>query len=345
MIKKLILLHKILIFVLVFSIAGCTKNKHEIDTSKTKLEVKTYRFEQKLFKCKSVKDILLLQKTEPNFYEIYVNNIMPRQISGLTSNKQDIAVELYKYIAHPNMDSLYKLTQEKFGNFKSFEGEIENVNKLIYHYFPDEKIEDLITFVSTFEYGSIYNESDKAFGIGLEMYMGRNFEIYSQLNPQNFPRYRQLKFEPYHIVPNCVKSFLNYKIPEANTSTFLDQAVYEGKKLYAMDLILPAYPDSLKIGYLNGQTEWNKANEKQIWAYLIEKDVLFSSDKSAYQQHFFNDGPFTTPFGNDSSPRAGAWLGWQIVRSYMKKNPGLTLSDLLFNKNHNQIFQKSGYRP
>ena len=345
MIKKLIILHIVLIITFFSGCSGCNKNKHVLNTNEIELNLKLERFEQDLFACKSVEDILKLKDSHSSFYPIYVNNIMPQKIRGMESNDNDVAVELYRYISHPDMDSLFQLTQDKFADFDVYFEELTDASKYIYHYFPEDKIETVTTYLSTFEFGSIYNEDAHSFGVGLDMYMGRNFEVYALLNPQNFPRYRVNRFEPQHITPNCVKSYLNAKVPQNKGSSFIDIAIYEGKKLYALDLILPELHDSLKIGYLAGQIEWNQAQEKNIWSYLVEKELLFSTTKSDFQQHFFNDGPFTTPFGNESSPRAGAWVGWQIVRSYMANNSNITLTELFNNQDHNAIFQACGYRP
>ncbi|MFB1002946.1 MAG: gliding motility lipoprotein GldB, partial [Bacteroidia bacterium] len=111
------------------------------------------------------------------------------------------------------------------------------------------------------------------------------------------------------------------------------------------DLPMPEHHDSLKINYHSGQIEYCEAQEKNMWTYLIEEEVLFSSDKNDYQRNYFNEGPFTAPFGNDSPPRTGAWIGWQIVRKYMNANPEVTIHDLLKDEDHQTIFQKSGYRP
>ena len=125
----------------------------------------------------------------------------------------------------------------------------------------------------------------------------------------------------------------------------MDQAIYEGKRLYLLDLLLPDAEDSLKINYTAQQQSWVIEQESNMWSYLIEREVIFNSNKNEFQKHYFNDGPFTTPFGNESAPRTGAWLGWQIVRAYMDKNPNITIYQLLADKNHQAIFQKSGYRP
>lgn len=326
-------------------IAGCGDNQHIKDLSNIDLELEVSRFEQDLFTCRSVKDILALRENNADFYAVYTNNLVAANVHRPGANDTDIAVELYKYISHRDMDSLFQITQEEFSDFGPYQEELEEAAKYIALYFPEEKIEKVTTFISTFQYGSIFNQKDKEFGVGLDMYLGSDFEVYQLLNPQNFPAYRTKKFEPYRIVPNCVKAFVDYKTPPHIGKNFIEQAIYEGKKLYLMDLLLPTHHDSLKMGYLTGQIEWIEDQEENMWKYLVEENVLFSSDKNDFQRHYFNEGPFTTPFGTESSPKAGVWIGWQIVRKYMNKNPKVTIAELLENRNHQAIFTQSGYRP
>ncbi|MGB1038247.1 MAG: hypothetical protein ACPGYY_06325 [Bacteroidia bacterium] len=343
--KNRIVLHKVFILIFVSLLASCKDNPHIKDLSNIDLELSTIRFEQDLFACKSVDDILQLNEEHPDFYSVFTGNLIAANVQRPGSNDTDVAVELYRYISHRDMDSLYKITQTAFPDFTDYTAQITQASKYIKHYFPDEEISGITTFISTFQYGSIFKQSDKSFGVGLDMYLGSDFEVYGMLNPESFPTYRVKKFEDHRIVPNCIQTFVDYKIPAYKSTSFIDQAVQEGKKLYLLDLLLPEFHDSLKINYLNGQIEWAESQEKNMWSYLIQEDVLFSSDKNEYQKHYFNEGPFTSPFGNDSSPRAGAWLGWQIVRKYMSENTEVSLNDLLSNKNHQDIFQKSGYRP
>jgi hypothetical protein len=292
-----------------------------------------------------VEDILNLATTNPDFYPVYVNDIVAANVQQIGANDTDIAVELYKYISHKDMDSLYSIVQSDFEDFSLYSLDLEDACKYIYSYFPEDSIATVTTFISTFQYGAVYDQMHKSFGVGLDMYLGSDFEVYGMLNPENFPMYRIRKFEPYRIVPNCVQTYADYKVPSFNDTKFIEKAVYEGKKLYLLDLLLPAAHDSLKINYTAGQIEWCKDQEENMWKFMVQEDILFSSDKNKYQKHYFNDGPFTTPFGNDSAPRTGAWIGWQIVRKYMDANPSLTIQDLLTDKNHQAIFQKSGYRP
>ncbi len=91
--------------------------------------------------------------------------------------------------------------------------------------------------------------------------------------------------------------------------------------------------------------EWCKDNEFNMWAYIIREKMLYSTDQNNIDK-FMKDGPFTSYFNHDLSPaRTGFWLGWQIVRAYMKNNPDVTLSQLLAEKSADKIFKESGYKP
>jgi hypothetical protein len=348
MLKKGILLNNILILLIFFvstTLGSCSKNKNVKDTSDNHTEMTVTRFEQDLFACRSVDQIKLLAQKHPVFYEIYIKNILGGMVQGIHSTPDDVAVELYRYIAHRDMDSLYKITQAKFGDFGQYAEELNEASKYIALYFPEDTIKKVTTFISTFQYGSVYLQEHKEFGVGLDMYLGADFEVYHIINPENFPLYRIRKFEPYRIVPNCVQTYIDYKVEEYDGANFIEQAIHEGKKLYLLDLLLPEAEDSLKINYTQEQQNWVQDQESNMWSYLIEKEVLFNSNKNEYQKHYFNDGPFTNPFGSESAPRVGAWIGWQIVRKYMDKNPNINIHQLLADKNHQAIFQKSGYRP
>jgi hypothetical protein len=126
---------------------------------------------------------------------------------------------------------------------------------------------------------------------------------------------------------------------------FLNNCIIQGKKKYMLDEFLPMVSDERKMGYTKDQLDWAKANELPIWTYFMEKDLLFSSNSSLYKR-FIADAPFSKFYlniDNESPGRIGSWIGWQIVRSYMKNN-NVTLQQLLQTKAE-EIFKKSKYKP
>jgi len=76
----------------------------------------------------------------------------------------------------------------------------------------------------------------------------------------------------------------------------------------------------------------------------VENRLLFDQSSLTISK-LVNDAPFTQYFSTESPGRTGAWLGWQIVRSYMKNHSGISLSELMADTDYQQIFSRSGYHP
>ncbi|HNW57071.1 MAG TPA: hypothetical protein PKM69_04815, partial [Bacteroidales bacterium] len=85
-------------------------------------------------------------------------------------------------------------------------------------------------------------------------------------------------------------------------------------------------------------------NESQMWQYLIENDLLFKTDQFMIRK-LTGEAPFTSYFTNESPGKAAVWIGFRIVESYMMKNPGITLEDLMKNTDVSGILEKAKYSP
>jgi uncharacterized protein YjaZ len=82
-----------------------------------------------------------------------------------------------------------------------------------------------------------------------------------------------------------------------------------------------------------------------MWRYFLEDQLLYSTD-SKLANRFINPAPFSKFYleiDNESPGRVGAWIGWQIVRSYMKNNE-VSLKQLLV-MDATEIFNNSKYKP
>jgi uncharacterized protein YjaZ len=108
---------------------------------------------------------------------------------------------------------------------------------------------------------------------------------------------------------------------------------------------LPSVTDAQKIGYSQEEMDWAKANEEQMWKYFVERELLYSTD-SQLDRKFLDPAPFSK-FGleldNESPGRLGRYMGWQIVRAFMEKNP-VGLQQLL-DMPADEILKKSNYKP
>jgi len=113
--------------------------------------------------------------------------------------------------------------------------------------------------------------------------------------------------------------------------------------LYVLDKLLPFTPDTLKIGYTKKQLEGCYANEANIWNLFLQNNFLYSIEP-AVNKNYMQDGPKTEELGDASPGFIGLFVGWQIVKKYMKKNSNLSLGELM-EMDSRKIFEESKYKP
>ncbi|MEM8520249.1 gliding motility lipoprotein GldB [Flavobacterium sp. PL12] len=312
------------LFVVVFSlfILSCNKkNKVESAVAAVPLELKVERFDKVFFETKPA-DLEKVKNEFPYFFP-----------AGNDDN-----VWLSK-MQDPLWKEVYTEVQKKYADFKPEKENLENLFKHIKYYFPETKTPKIVTIISEMDYNSKVIYADSLVIISLELYLGKNHKFYQ------FPNYLKKNFEQKQIAADVVSSFSATKIPPVIDKDLLSQMIYNGKQLYLKDLLLTEYSDAEKMGYSDEQIKWCDENENYMWRYFIEREMLYSNEQKLISR-FINPAPFSKFYleiDNDSPGRVGAWIGWQIVRSYAKNNE-VPIADLL-KLNAKELFEKSKYKP
>ena len=128
--------------------------------------------------------------------------------------------------------------------------------------------------------------------------------------------------------------------------SLLAKMVYNGKIMYFMKVSLPEVADSLIVGYSTGQMEWAETNQPGVWAYFLENNLLYETDYKRIQK-YLTDAPFTPGLGENSksAPKLGIFIGWQIVKKYMERNPETSLQLLMKETDAQKILTESKYKP
>lgn len=210
-----------------------------------------------------------------------------------------------------------------------------------YHY-PEKPVPQVYTYISGLNYESPAAYYDSVMIIALDLYLGEDFEPYRQVG---LPQYRIKRMNRQSILPDCFRHMAaTAHIEPGRLNTLLDRMVYHGKILFFVDNMLPDTPDEVKIGFTPEQLEWCRQNESNIWSFIINNELLYSTDYHKINS-LIQDGPFTAAFGNESPAMTGRWLGWQIVRNYAKENPGLSLQQIMDDPDSQGVLQNSGYKP
>ena len=308
---------------ILFAIISCKQEKsHVIDVSNIEVSVIVDRFEQQFYTSNDS----TLQGVKSKYpYLFPINN--------------PDSIWLHK-INDKNEILLFQKTQQIFEDFSNEEKQIKSLFQHVKYYHPTFKSPKIITLITDLDYNNKVMYADSLLFVSLDMYLGKNDEVY-----MDFPPYLSKNYEKSQLVVDIAKSISEKYLQEKSTRQFMDIIVSEGKKLYMVDCYLPEVIDSQKIGYTQNELDWINMNEAQIWKYFIENKLLYSTD-AELNKRFVEDAPFSKFYidiDKDSPGRVGVWLGWQIVRSYMNNN-SVTLQQLLQTSGE-EIFKNSKYKP
>ena len=241
-------------------------------------------------------------------------------------------------------DSLQLLLQDAvakvFSEIQPLEKKVSSLFKLIKYYFPRTKIPQIITLTNNVDYQIKTVYSDSLLLLSLDTFLGEDHPLY-----EGIPNYIRKELDQKYIPSQIVEKFSSYIMPPPENRTFLAQMLYEGKKMYLQDLLLPDQKDAIKMAYTEEELEWVKANEVYIWQYFIEKQVLYQTDPE-WVERFLEPAPFSKFYlqlDNESPGRIGRWIGWQIVRKYREQHE-ITIEDLI-KLPAQQLFNQSKYKP
>ncbi len=102
--------------------------------------------------------------------------------------------------------------------------------------------------------------------------------------------------------------------------------------------------EHFKMGFTEDQMKWCRNNEKQMWTYLVEEKLLFSTDQMTIRK-LTEDAPSTQFFTAESPGRAAVWQGLQIIRAFADRNPHLTLSQIMSQRDYQEVLRLSKYNP
>lgn len=330
-----------LFFLCITAFFAC-KQDHKPDVNAIKLDIKIKRFDRDLFSGKN-KDIISTNTTLAKNYGFFYDDFVHRMVGNPSLSNQEVLSGLYG-------DTAYTLLNHEvdriFPDLKQQEKELTETFKYIKYYYPKVKVPQFISFLSGFSYQVPIG--DNYIGIGLDLFLGKDSKYYSAM-VNRIPIYLSKNFTPEYIVPRVTEAFTREEIIKERDEdqNLLSKMVYNGKVLYFLDQVLPGnIPDSIKIGYTADQYNWCQNFEGNIWNYFLTQELIYQSDLQKIQT-YITEGPFTPGLGDQktSAPKLGFFIGWQIVKKYMKENPDITLQQLIAETDAQKILTKSKYKP
>jgi gliding motility-associated lipoprotein GldB len=310
------------VLLVIFIIACDSKSDVEKEIEKIPMDVKVIRFDKE-FGMAKVSDLGDLKNKFPEFFpKQYHDSIWVQKMQDTLQQQ------------------LFEEVMKKYPTEDKIQQDLNDLFQHIEYYFPQFNTPFVITTTSDVDYRDKIILADDLLIIKLDTYLGSDHFFY-----QDIANYVVEDMKGSQIIPDIASVYTQKYTPKIQSRTFLAQMIYYGRILYLKDLWLPNTSNSDKIGYSESQIIWAEENETEIWRNFVENEFLFSTNPKL-SSRFINPAPFSKFYleiDNDSPGMIGRYIGWQIVKSFMKNNDQdleqlLTLSE-------EEIFNKSKYKP
>lgn len=331
----------IMVMVTLCVFASCKRNPSKVNVSFVRAEISIKRLEKDLFTVNPnelIASVPALKKKYSGFLQLFSYVINTGDI-----NDSSFGDFLLRFCTDKQNNEVYTLAMKIYPDVKVMEDGLRDAFKHYLYYFPEKKVPGVFTCITGFNNSII--TGDSVLGIGLDRYLGADCEYYPRLE---IYKYIAARMTPEYIVSDCMYGWAasewDFTASGYQADNALARMIHEGKLKYFEKCMLPDETDEIVFGFSSDQLKFCRNNENQMWQYLIENDLLFKTDQFTIRK-LTGEAPFTGYFTNESPGRAAVWIGFRIIESYMMKNPGVKLKDMMANPDVQGILEKAKYSP
>lgn len=341
--KLVILIYAISLF------SSCEEVQKEAIPSIDRVTVdwELHRFDKELHEIaedsSNKEQLSILEGKYPKFYHLYFKHILP--LKG--DNGAELQENLYGFYQDSSIVELVGLTESVHGDLSEPMFELDQAFKYMKYYVPTFIAPDVYTFISEFANQIfIFPDMEKdGIGMGLDMFLGDRYP-YDLMSRENsaFSSYLVRTFNSEHMVRKTMFAIIDDMVGPPPGDRLLDHMIHNGKKLYILDKVMPMTPDSIIMEYSSEQMEWVLDSELGMWAFFFDEDLFYETDMMKINK-YINPSPNSPGMPDGSPGRTANYMGWQIVRAYMKKYPSTDVGDLIKLRDAQLIMDKSRYKP
>lgn len=337
------------IFAMLFILAcGCNDDKPlqkiEIAPEAAQLTARARSFDMDLFACDFHEPMHCADSLKANYGSFFCG-FVEDDLRLAECSSDSVGMLLGMFTADQQIATTHRAVMEVFSPEKrqEFTNELTGVIQRWHHFFPAKPVPEIIYYCSA--WNRSIATTDSCIGIALDCYLGPNHEITKKLSPDIFPGYVKENMDEQYIISDAVKGFAAWQARNVyQPKDLLSELIFYGKIMYIAEALAPDLADSTLMSWTSKQWEWAQGGEEEVWKTLANEKTMYHS-KPFEINKWFADGPFTSATGipQQSAPQIGVWMGWNIIRSYMKKYPEVTLEALLSETDHQRLL--SAYIP
>ena len=185
---------------------------------------------------------------------------------------------------------------------------------------------------------------DSVMLVGLNHFLGKEFEGYS-----HWPVYVRNSKTPENLPYAVAEALIGTSYPYQSTgedATLLSRMLYEGAMAEARMRTVGGASEAEALGYDEADLKWIDDNEGLLWQELVESRLLYDTSAQV-SDRFTAPSPVVRLLPTMWPGRIGRYVGYRIVRSYLKRHPETSLRELLSPEFYNSpdVLALSEYSP
>lgn len=182
---------------------------------------------------------------------------------------------------------------------------------------------------------------DSVMLISLNHYLGEDYPGYSHW-PSYIRKNKTPEMLPYDLAEALVGT--EYPYTATDNPTVISRLIYEGALAKAKALLVKDSSPASALGYYDSEYKWLLDNETDIWRSMVHNKLIYDTSESNAEK-LVAPSPSVNIINPIAPGRAGRFIGYRIVESYLKKHPETTIAEMLHPDFYNSpnILTDSGY--
>ena len=332
---------------LVFIFSNCKNDNDKPnvpDVSGITSDIKIHRFDQDIYAIDTLNTeggVKAIEQKYPEFSNLYFERVI-----GIKDAKDSVGkyrTQVRAFLTNAAMRGMMDTMNLIYKNFDSIKQEIDQGLRFYKHYFPNKLVPtDIYTMPSAYNFAAVL-PNDTTVAIGLDMFLGENHSTYEALIT-TYPKFISRTFRKDYLIERVFELLVGDLIGESKGNRLIDYMIHNGKKLYIIDCLLPNVPDSIKLAYSREQMLGCYTNEGFTWGRILKQNLLYSTKFQDYQK-LVTPSPDAPIIAAEAPGGVGNFLGWQIIKQFMKRNPNTSIVELINIRDAQKILDLSKYKP
>lgn len=267
------------------------------------------RLEQQLFAAKNEEQIISLLMQHMLFSREFLNIQYTDQ-----GAYQEISKALFSMCKDPIALEIYEESKQQFDDLSHIKNDLLLAFSKLIRYYPNIKVPPIYTIITGMQQ-DLY-VSKNLIVIGLDCFLGKN----PKFSLHNIPKYSADTYNTDSIVCKIMLLYIQqFNAVNKNDKTLLAEMLYYGKNFFLIKDILPDLPEHVILGYTSDQLKDLNRYKTVVWEHFIENELFFNTNHVIKKQYIY-PRPFTGEISSNCPGSIGKWLGWEIVKEYMKRN-------------------------